>query len=164
MARKVLHLSRVLKSRPVLCEVAGVTVRNFEDSHDIASWLDLRRRAFKYEALAVRDWDADNFQAEFLAKPWWSPQHLWFAEAKSRDKQPVGAAGAIAMAMRAGDQPVIHWLMVLPEWRRRGVGRLLLNSLEVACWDAGYRRIGLESHAAWSAAVEFYRAMGYVEM
>lgn len=163
MARKVLHLSRVLKSRPVLGEVAGVTVRSFEDFPDVETWLDVRRRAFEHETLGVRHWETDDFQAEFLAKPWWSPRHLWFAEAASHDDQPAGAVGSVALAMRASGLPVIHWLMVAPGWRRRGVGRLLITTLEAACWDAGHRRIGLETHAAWSAAVEFYRAMGYAE-
>ncbi|HJT34736.1 MAG TPA: GNAT family N-acetyltransferase [Pirellulales bacterium] len=130
---------------------------------DIEIWLELRRRTFERELPAIRAWSRDDFQAEFMAKPWWSPERLWFAEAALSDNQVASAIGAVALAMRAGDQPVIHWLMVLPEWRRRGVGRLLLNALEVACWDAGYRRIGLETHAAWSSAVEFYRAMGYLE-
>lgn len=161
MAFGVLHLARTIESRPVGQSVSAVTVRSFRGSPDIDTWLELRRRAFEHEVPAVRAWSRDDFQAEFSAKLWWPLERLWFAEAAASGAQVANAVGAVALAMRAGDQPVIHWLMVLPEWRRRGVGRLLLNVLEIACWDAGYRRIGLETHAAWSSAVEFYRAMGY---
>lgn len=166
MARKVLHLSRLLESRPLLCEVAGITVRHFEASRGVDTWLELRRRAFEDQPLPVRAWSRDDFHAEFVSKPWWSPAHVWFAEATPPDAHNADAVGAVALAMRGDGEsalPVIHWLMVLPEWRRRGVGRLLLATLETACWDAGHRKIGLETHAAWTAAVEFYRTMGYVQ-
>lgn len=163
MTKPILHLTRTLTSRPDNASVPGVSARTFGGVNDIETWLELRRRVFEHIQPAVRSWGHDDFQAELVAKPWWSPERLWFAEAATSDTQVASAVGAVALAMRAGDQPVIHWLMVLPEWQRRGVGRLLLNTLEVACWDAGFRRIALETHAAWSSAVEFYRAMGYVE-
>lgn len=176
MTRRILHLVRSLESRPAVADIAGVAVRNFAGPPDIDDWLKLRRRAFERETPAVRDWDRGDFWAEFMAKPWWSPERFWLAEATTPDGEGPRVIGAITLAMRDAAQagrlryegsdralPVIHWLMVLPEWRRRGLGRLLLMMLEAACWDAGHRRIGLETHAAWSAAVEFYRAMGYAE-
>jgi GNAT superfamily N-acetyltransferase len=57
--------------------------------------------------------------------------------------------------------PVVHWLLVDPAWRRRGVGRLLMLHLELAAWHDGYREIELETHAGWGAAVAFYQSMGY---
>ena len=62
-----------------------------------------------------------------------------------------------------GARPVVHWLAVLPGWRRRGIGRLLLSRLHQDCWDAGYRQVWLETHAAWQAAVRLYRELGYRE-
>ncbi len=40
-------------------------------------------------------------------------------------------------------------------------GQLMLAALEQACWDAGYRQIGLETHAGWTAAARFYERAGY---
>lgn len=57
--------------------------------------------------------------------------------------------------------PVVHWLLVDPNYRRRGIGRLLMNCLERAAWDAGHRELQLETHAGWSAAVAFYQSIGY---
>lgn len=176
MTQRVLHLARQLESRPIIEPVSGVLLRTFGGTDDIDAWLGLRRRAFEHEPLAVRDWSRGDFHAEFTAKPWWSPERLWFAEAPLADGEKPGVIGAVALAMRDAKDagrlrddgadralPVLHWLMVLPEWRRRGIGRVLLATLEAACWDAGHRHIGLETHAAWSVALEFYRAMGYAE-
>jgi GNAT superfamily N-acetyltransferase len=68
------------------------------------------------------------------------------------------------MAMRgepANAHPVVHWLMVDPAWRRRGIGRLLLEHLETAAWGLGYREIFLETHAGWKAAANFYKSLGF---
>lgn len=132
-------------------------MRTFAGDSDIGLWLELRARCFADQTPAVRPWTHDDFAAEFLAKPWWSPERMWFAEARD-------AIGSITWAMRGrrpNELPVIHWLMVAPPWRRRGVGRLLMRTLEAACWQAGHRQIGLETHAGWKQANSFYETLGY---
>jgi GNAT superfamily N-acetyltransferase len=57
----------------------------------------------------------------------------------------------------------VHWLAVLPGWRRRGVGRYLMSVLEARAWELGYREVWLETHAAWAEAVRLYQALGYGE-
>jgi GNAT superfamily N-acetyltransferase len=127
---------------------------------DIARWLDVRHRAFARLKVGVRQWTRNDFESEFLAKWWWQPERMWFAESAAEAQ----ITGTITLAMR-GDQsaavPVIHWLAVLPAWRRRGIGRLLVSALEAHAWDAGYRRVYLETHTAWTAAVELYEKLGY---
>lgn len=171
----VLHLSKPLAQRAELPDLQGIKLRTYRDSGDVDVWLSLRHRAFAREKLGVRRWDRADFEAEFLAKDWWSPERLWFAEAKAETslatvRSPLDrattsrAVGTITLALRgaaADAKPVVHWLAVLPEWRRRGVGRLLLATLEAACWDAGFREVRLETHAAWTSAIRFYQATGY---
>lgn len=162
----VLHLYRTLREAPEMPEAPGVALRHFTGPSDVAVWLELRHRAFAREKVGVRQWTAADFQAEFLEKPWWAPERLWFAEAAAgfpRLSSP-SPIGTITLAFRGTGveaQPVIHWLAVLPSWRRRGIGRLLLAALEKTCWDAGYREIGLETHAGWTGAVRFYEQAGY---
>jgi|SRR5215469_4220939 len=149
----VVHLSRHLLSQPEATSVPGVAVRTFAGEQDIDAWLDLHKRAFSLQTPAVRTWTPADFEAEFLRKPWWSPDRMWFAEAEM-------VVGSVTLALR-GRLPVVHWLMVAPEWRRHGVGRWLMAALEAACWQAGYRAISLETHRGWTAAEAFYRAIGY---
>lgn len=153
----IVHLSRSLSEPPEIAHLPGVTLRTFAGESDIDRWLGLRARAFADQTPAVRPWTRADFAAEFLAKPWWSSDRMWFAEA-------AGTIGSVTLAMRGrppDELPVIHWLMVAPESRRRGIGRLLIRMLEAACWQAGYRQVGLETHADWTEANSFYLAIGY---
>ena len=161
----VLHLHRALVERPPDLRLPGVRVRTFAGPADVDVWLELRHKAFAREKIGVRAWDAADFQAEFLAKPWWNPERLWFALAEPTLLKSAQAVGTVTLAERAGSSEtvaVVHWLAVLPSWRRRGIGRLLLNTLHQAAWDAGYREVHLETHAGWTSAVKLYQAEGYV--
>jgi GNAT superfamily N-acetyltransferase len=153
----VVHLSRRLVRQPEVAAVPDVVVRTFADEQDVVAWLELRKGAFSSQIPRVRAWTPADFAAEFFSRPWWSPDRMWFAEAGQ-------VVGSVALAFRGRGptfMPVVHWLMVAPEWRRRGVGRQLIATLETACWQAGYREISLETHVDWNSAGAFYRAMGY---
>jgi GNAT superfamily N-acetyltransferase len=126
---------------------------------DIASWLVLRCRAMADEMPRVRPWSEVDFRVEMTGKSWWTPSCTWLAT--SGDKSVVGAATLAMREGATGAVPVVHWLLVEPVWRRRGIARLLMFHLEQAAWDAGWRELQLETHAGWSAAVAFYQSIGY---
>ncbi len=177
----VLHLCRRLVSPPDLPSIADIQVRHFAGDADIAPWLELRHQAFARQRIGVRQWSHSDFLDEFVHRWWWRPDHMWLAddlqlsplgrgqvEDSPRRGEGVPAhrrlVGAVTLAMRGNPddaRPVIHWLMVLPSRRRRGIGRLLIAHLERAVWDAGHRTIWLETHAHWEAAAKFYDSLGY---
>ncbi|MGE0607170.1 MAG: GNAT family N-acetyltransferase [Pirellulales bacterium] len=162
----VLQLVRSLEVRPSAAARSDVTVRNFAGSADIRPWLELRSKAFARQPVGVRAWDMADFAAEFMQKAWWNPDRMWIAEAA----QPgtllgLEFVGTVTCAMRgtgATARPAVHWLAVHPRWRKQGIGRMLLATLETACWDAGHRTICLETHADWAAAGRLYKTAGYV--
>ena len=158
----VVQRRRLLSHRPEIEPVTGVRIRSYQGEQDIPGWLVLRERAFARETLGVRRWEVADFYGEFLDRKWWRPDWMWFAEAPEENNDcPVGT---VALAMRQsaeGAVAVVHWLCVLPKWRRRGIGRLLMTTLEQAAWDAGHRQVALETHQAWRAAAACYDAMGY---
>ncbi|HEY2837505.1 MAG TPA: GNAT family N-acetyltransferase [Pirellulales bacterium] len=174
----ILQLGKSLLPPVENARVPGVEVRHFRGPEDVASWIELRNRAFAREAVGVRQWDEADFRQEILDKPWWSPDRLWFAvatpEASSQSLLPprVDApnekiVGAVVLADRGvaeKAQAAIHWLIVLPTWRRRGVGRLLVSTLEARAWELGHSRVVLETHAAWRNAAQFYERLGYLPM
>ena len=156
----VMQMTKPLLARSAIPEHPAVAVRNYRGPDDIAIWLEIRRQAFATEKPAARRWTADDFTAEVLDKPWWSPARMWLAE-NVEDGSPLGT---VMLVMRAGGdevRPVVHWLAVVPRWRRLGLARLLMAHLEDYCWQQGYRQINLETHANWQAAVQLYHALGF---
>jgi ribosomal protein S18 acetylase RimI-like enzyme len=59
----------------------------------------------------------------------------------------------------------LYWLVVHPEFQRRGVGAALQSSIEREMRDAGGRRIVCETSGreSYTPAREFYQSAGYVE-
>lgn len=156
----VLHFRRQLLGPPDAVEVAGICVRTFGEHGDAAAWISLRDRAMADQTPRVRPWSQADFDAEMTSKPWWRADRTWLAFAADANR----LVGSVTLAERRGATstvPVIHWLLVDPAHRRRGIGRLLVFHLEQAAWNSGLREIELESHAGWSAAVAFYQSIGY---
>jgi GNAT superfamily N-acetyltransferase len=126
---------------------------------DVAAWLQLRDRAMADQSPGARPWTKSNFRTEMQAKPWWRSDHTWLA---MFDASQI--VGSVTLAMREGAArtvPVVHWLLVDPAFRRRGIARLLMQHLEQAAWNEDWREIELETHAGWTAAVAFYQSIGY---
>lgn len=79
-------------------------------------------------------------------------------------RHPVGFA-----IMSYGDgaddaEAHLHLFAVVPARRRRGIGRALLDWLELTARTAGIGVIRLETRASNASAQTFYRAHGYVEV
>jgi GNAT superfamily N-acetyltransferase len=132
---------------------------------DVSRWLALRDRAMADQLPSVRSWTEADFHAEMVNKPWWRLDRTWLV----LDAHELFGdfVGAVTLAMREGklvSVPVVHWLLVDPTWRRRGIGSMLLSHLEKAAWDGGWCEVQLETHAGWSSAVAFYQSMGYAPL
>ena len=156
----VLHFRRQLFRPPDAADDTGFSVRSFATPDDIAGWLALRDRAMADQIPRVRPWLESDFFSEMQSKPWWRSERMWLAFAL----ETAAPIGAVTLALREGAAatiPVVHWLLVDPAWRHRGVGRLLMSHLEQAAWNDGWREIELETHAGWAAAVDFYHSIGY---
>src|SRR5580704_13528603 len=127
----VLQLTRKLAERPAIPVIADVRLRHYQGLGDIPIWLELRRRAFARQTAGVGNWDASDFEREFLQKTWWSGDCMWFAEVCPTLLPPT-PVGTVTLARR-GDptdgKPAVHWLAVLPSFRRRRIGRLLMAAL-----------------------------------
>jgi GNAT superfamily N-acetyltransferase len=156
----VIHLVRLLDQVPEVVVCNHFAIRNYSGEHDLQPWLDLRQRAFAGQTLAVGPWTLADLRRELLEQTWWHPSRLWLAE----DAQPGELAGAVALAVAGrADRPrfAVHWLMVAPRARRRGLARALLARLERSVWELGGRAVWVETHRQWTPAWDFYLSQGY---
>ena len=156
----VVQLTKLLKVMPEPVSLAGYAIRDYRGPADIDIWLDIRQQAFRNELPPSRQWSRADFEAEMLCRDRSLPARIWFAEHEATFE----AVGTVTLAMReidSGVRPVVHWLAVVPKWRRLGIARLLMAHLERYCWDQEMTSIGLETHKGWRAAVSLYEALGY---
>lgn len=136
-------------------------MRTISVPDDVPAWLALRDRAIVGLVPQPRVWLHADYAAEMFHKPWWNAERNWLGFAEQSPEQPIGA---VTLAMRESAErriPVVHWLLVDPDWRRRGVGQTLTTQLESFVWNEGLRVVELETHTGWAAAVAFYQSIGY---
>ncbi len=160
----VLQLVKRLSDCPRPRVLPGIALRHYHDSRDIPTWLELRHRAFARAKPGVQRWTVADFEADLIGRPWWRPERLWFAMAAEPGGGSPFAVGTVVLADRAvggAIVPAVHWLAVAPTWRRRGVGRHLLETLETRAWELGHREVFLETHVGWTAAARLYESLGY---
>lgn len=157
----VLHLQKSLVALPQRPDMADIKLRTYRGSEDLRTWLQLRAEAFRNEIPAVGPWGEVDAKRELANQSWWEPDHFWLAVDSVETDRCVAT---VTLASRRKDEQsigVLHWLMVHPNWRRRGVGRYMVMQLERAAWEAGCREVRVETHAGWNAACQLYQRMGY---
>jgi ribosomal protein S18 acetylase RimI-like enzyme len=76
-------------------------------------------------------------------------------------RTPDGALAGVLHTILLGDQPYVGDLSVLPEYRRRGLGRALLLSGLQGYVKAGMRRASLTVTAQNTPAYNLYRSVGF---
>ncbi len=86
---------------------------------------------------------------------------MWFAQSRGANGQMLGTVTLGERGVPERSQPSIHWLLVDPDHRRRGIGRLLVSAVEETCWQAGRPTLTLETLKSWTEAMAFYEALGY---
>jgi GNAT superfamily N-acetyltransferase len=74
------------------------------------------------------------------------------------DGRPVAGGGVRRLGDGVGE---IKRMFVVPEARGRGFGARLLEALEAAAADLGYRRLRLDTAQSMTTAVAMYRRAGY---
>jgi ribosomal-protein-alanine N-acetyltransferase len=76
---------------------------------------------------------------------------------------PESLRGFIAVRCAADEMEILN-LAVLPESRRQGIARTLLDATVANVRDRDLHRIYLEVREANDAAIAFYRAMGFYQI
>ncbi len=72
-----------------------------------------------------------------------------------------GVIAGFAIMRFGDDQAHLFLLAVQPEYRRTGIGRLMMQWLEKTCRSAGIQQVRLEVRASNRDAMQFYGDLGY---
>lgn len=110
--------------------------------------------AIEESAFGDRSWGAASFE-----KTASSPGVRLLLAGRSR-----AAAQGFALWLLAGEDADLLSIGVAPEVRRQGVGRLLLDALEIAALEQRARRLLLDVADDNRAALALYRACGFYEI
>jgi [ribosomal protein S18]-alanine N-acetyltransferase len=78
--------------------------------------------------------------------------------------QSAAKIAGFCISARRGDHGHIITMDVLEEFRRKGVGRLLLAEIEARLIAAGVRRVGLETAVDNETAIAFWQRHGYASV
>ena len=70
---------------------------------------------------------------------------------------------ASVMAGYEGHRGWINYLAVAPEYRRRGIGRRIMEVAEEKLRDLGCPKINLQVRTTNLAVIEFYKRLGFAE-
>ena len=153
-------MRKQLGNAPKRVVLPRIELRSFIDARDIPHWLELHARSLPH-SVGGRPWTEQDFAREFLRQPWWNATRMWFAQSRGANGRTLGTVTLGERGVPERSQPSIHWLLVDPDHRRRGIGRLLVSAVEETCWQAGQTTLTLETLTSWTDAVAFYEALGY---
>ncbi|MBN3304465.1 NAT8B acetyltransferase, partial [Amia calva] len=112
--------------------------------------------------------DMADIEAHFLSHP---DKCFWVAEAEVAEGSKV-IVGTVAVTREGesererpeqeeGRVAELFRMLVLPGWRRGGLGRWLAQTALVFCSERGYSRVILQTTSTQVAALALYRAMGF---
>lgn len=129
----------------LLCELCGPVWRREEEAARAAGQ---NPPAYADELMAADDFFFSN--AELM-------NCCWFAKS---GQEIIGAACVNPFTF------VLHFLVVRPEWRRRGVGRKLLQAAESTAKRYGGKSLKVDFSVAdeFAGADAFFRECGYLEL
>ncbi len=82
---------------------------------------------------------------------------FWLAE----DEAESGIVGSIAIVARSDNTCQLRWLLVLPEYRKTGLGQKLIREALIYAENMGFGKIFLETSNEQQAAIHLYEKYGF---
>lgn len=163
MSSPILIFEKALTAAPQPDAIPETSICTYQSGmeHD---WVALHANAFSDSPVPFRALTADDFRKSFSERSTWNPNWMWF----TNDNATGTVTGAVYLTVISPDEDstndigIVHWLMVDKNERTHGLGKFLMQTLEATCFnESNARKIRVECHRKWEAAVEFYKACGY---
>lgn len=76
---------------------------------------------------------------------------------RSEDK----IVGVAALSVESEEKGQLHWVYILPEYQRKGIGTALVRHVEGESREKGLRNLKLLTTGRAKWAIEFYKKLGY---
>lgn len=79
------------------------------------------------------------------------------------------AAGFVTLAFSSRAAAEVHCMGVLPQFHRKGIGRVLIKALETHAREAGYRLLQVKTvdeghYPEYNRTIAFYEGMGFCRL
>lgn len=104
-----------------------------------------------------RHWDAQTVRNVFINDG--RVKAIWIATENNR---PIGVAAAQVRADNGSDSVNVHWISVHPEWKHKGIGRMMMVELWRWAMLNAKRRVWAYTTTYTLEVEEFYRDLGFV--
>lgn len=125
--------------------------------------MDIRKYQDADEAAVVRLWEACD-----LVRPWNDPKK---DIQRKLTVQPElflvglieGNVMATVMAGFDGHRGWVNYLAVAERYRRRGLGRTLMDRIEAMLRDVGCPKLNMQIRSTNTAVLAFYERLGYAQ-
>ena len=135
---------------------ANVTIRNDLIPGDIGYLTYLHGTLYAREY--GWDYTFEAYVAEPLAK--FTKSHtdrerIWIVEKDGK------ISGSIAIVESSKGEAQLRWLLLNPDLRGHGIGRILIETAVSFCRDCGYYSISLLTVSALRAAANLYKSLGF---
>src|SRR5436190_1714975 len=116
-------------------------------------WVEIQTAADHYNQISRQ-----LFASEF-AEPALLPQRQFYVLAS--DGRPIGTATAWFKDLEGKRIGRVHWVAVLPEFQRRGLGKALLSFCCRRLGELGHDRAMLSTSSARLPAIRLYLKFGF---
>ena len=151
-----LRMWRELTDLPEAKPPPGYRIRTYETGDDSA-FVRIKNAAFFCEG-GGRAWTEVDFQKEYLDSPYFEPARVLFAICNG---EPVGTTTAWTAMNWGKEVGLIHWVAVVPEHRRKGLGWVLNVRAVHKLKELGYGDAILNTSETLESAVRLYHRLGF---
>ncbi|CAH3149646.1 unnamed protein product, partial [Pocillopora meandrina] len=118
-------------------------------------WIQIVKEAF---GEFVSDWSAERFVERYASSPLFKEDGFFFIR---HNKRYVATAFAWQDKLNSLEGH-LHWLAVLPEYHRQGLGRALALRVLLYHKDHGKESVSLITEVYRHAALKLYKDIGFV--
>lgn len=141
-----------LEDLPPLLPSTFFVIREYTPG-DEAAWTRIQTAADRYNTITPT-----LFFREFGRDASEHARRVLFA---SHNEQPIGTSTAWWGAWQNDEWGRVHWVAVLPEWQRKGVGRALLIAACHRLRELGHSKAFLTTAPVRTEALRLYRSIGF---